>query len=99
MTQVKQDMPDNCRSPVERFVAVMEDEIMPEGILYDWVGKNNEKAISCANFYELFKLWCQTNGEKSWSNRAVGSELKSKKLYLHLDKSMRQKVQRKYYVF
>ena len=99
MTQVKQDMLDNCRSPVERFVAVMEDELMPEGILHDWVGKNNEKAISCPNLYELFKLWCQTNGEKSWSNRAVGSELKTENLYSYQDKSMRQKVQRKYYVF
>ena len=69
MTQVKQDVLDNCKSPVERFVAVMKDEIT-EDILYDWVGKNNEKAISCPNLYELYKLWCQTNGEKSWSNRA-----------------------------
>jgi len=90
---------DNCRSPVERFVSVMEDEIT-EDILYDWKGKDNEKAISCPNFYdELYKLWCQTNGEKSWSNKAVGSELKTKNLYSYQDKSMREKVQRKYYVF
>ena len=37
MTQVEQDMLDNCKSPVERFVAVIKDEIT-EDILYDWVG-------------------------------------------------------------
>ena len=98
MTQIKQDMLDNCKSTVERFVLDMEDEI-DEDILFDWKGKDNEKAITCSNFYELYKLWCQTNGEKSWSNKAVGSELKTKNLYSYQDKSMRQKVQRKYYVF
>ena len=98
MTQVKQDMLDSCKSPVERFVSVMEDEIT-EDILYDWKGKNNEKAISCPNFYELYKLWCQTNGEKSWSNKAVGSELKTKNLYSYQDKSRDGTVQRRYYVF
>jgi hypothetical protein len=98
MTQVKQDMLDSCKSSVERFVSVMEDEI-DEDILYDWKGNNNEKSISCPNFYELYKLWCQNNGEKSWSNKAVGSELKTKNLYKYQHTSKRNKVQRKYYVF
>jgi hypothetical protein len=39
-----------------------------EACLYDWVGKDGEKAVSVDNFYGLFINWCAKNGEKgSWS--------------------------------
>jgi hypothetical protein len=98
MTQIKQDMLDNCKSTVERFVLDMNDEI-DEGLLYDWIGKEGEKAITCSNFYEQYKTWCINNGEKTWSNKAVGTELKTKQLYKYQDKSQINKIQRKYYVF
>jgi phage/plasmid-associated DNA primase len=98
VTKMKQEMLDNCKSSVERFIDEMDNEL-DSGLLYDWVGKEGEKAISCPHFYEIYKTWCSQNGEKGWSNKAVGSELKAKELYKYQDKSQLNKIQRKYYVF
>jgi len=98
MTEIRRDLLDSCKSNVERFVSQMNEEI-DEALLYDWVGKEGEKAVSCANFYEQYKFWCSANGEKGWSNKAVGSELKNKQLYKDMDKSRHNKRQAKYYVF
>ncbi len=98
MTDIRKDLLDSCKSNVERFVSQMNEEI-DDALLYDWVGKEGEKAVSCANFYEQYKCWCSANGEKCWSNKAVGSELKNKKLYKDMDKSRHNKRQAKYYVF
>ena len=98
VTQMKQEMLDNCKSSVERFIDEMDNEL-DSGLLYDWIGKEGEKAISCPNFYEIYKTWCTQNGEKGWSNKAVGGELKGKELYKYQDKSQINKIQRKYYVF
>ena len=98
MTEIRRDLLDSCKSNVERFVSQMNDSI-DEGLLYDWVGKEGENAVSCANFYEQYKFWCSANGEKGWSNKAVGSELKNKQLYKIQDKNRHDKRQSRYYVF
>jgi len=98
MTEIRKDLLDSCKSNVERFVSQMNDEI-DEALLYDWVGKEGENAITCANFYQQYKDWCSANGEKSWSSKAVGSELKNKKLYKGVDRNRRDGRQATYYVF
>jgi hypothetical protein len=98
MTEIKQEMADLSKSSVQRFVECMNDEL-DEVCLYDWVGKDGEKAISCLNFYENYKGWCSSNGEKAWSNKSVGTELKNKKLYRENDKNRNNKQQRRYYQF
>lgn len=47
-------------------------------MLYNWIDKQGQSAISCGNFYSLYRLWCIENGEKPWSNKAVGVELKNR---------------------
>jgi len=98
MTCMKQDLLNNCKSAVQRFVDVMQDDFT-ESELFDWVGKDDVKAVSYLNFYELYKQWCQTNGEKTWSNRAVGNELKSKKLYKTVGENRNGGVKKRHYTF
>ena len=98
MTCMKQDLIDNCTTNVERFIDEMNDEF-PESDLYDWLGKDDVKAISCSNFYEFYKMWCLSNGEKSWSNKAVGNELKNKKLYTNIGQNRNGGVKKKHYIF
>jgi phage/plasmid-associated DNA primase len=76
----------------------MNDEI-DDVCLYDWVGKDGEKAISALNLYEQYKGWCSSNGEKAWSNKSVGTELKNKKLYREKDKKKYNNEARWYYQF
>ena len=76
----------------------MGDEI-PEDVLFDWVVEDDTPAISCSIFYELYKLWCQPNGETPWGNKTVGSMLKAKKLYKCQGQNKRDRIKRKYYVF
>ena len=75
------------------------DESMDNALLYDWIGKDGQKAISCLNFYSQYRAWCSENGEKAWSSKAVGSEMKNKKMYKEIGKNQRNKQQRRYYVF
>jgi phage/plasmid-associated DNA primase len=98
MTSIKQEMLENSRSSVERFVERM-DESYDEALLYDWVSKDGQKAISCVNFYEKYREWCGMNGEKPWSSKAVGCDLKNKKLYKEFGKTRHNKQQRCYYAF
>jgi hypothetical protein len=98
MTEIKKEMLDLSKSSVQRFVECMNDEL-DEACLYDWVGKDGEKAISCLNFYEHYKGWCSSNGEKAWSSKAVGTELKNKKLYKENDKNRYNNQQKRYYQF
>jgi hypothetical protein len=80
MTEIKKEMADLSKSTVQRFVECMNDEL-DEACLYDMIGKDGQKAISALNFYENYKGWCSSNGEKPWSSKAVGTELKNKNLY------------------
>ena len=98
MTCMKQDLIDNCKTDVERFCEEMDDEF-PESDLYDWLRKDDVKAVSCSNFYKIYKMWCLSNGEKGWSNKAVGNELKNKKLYATLGENRNGDVKRKHYIF
>jgi len=98
MTNIKQEMLELSKSSVVRFVECMDEEL-EETVLYDWVGKDGERAVSCLNFYENYKGWCSNNGEKVWSSKAVGTELKNKKLYKLLDKNRHNNKQSKYYQF
>ena len=98
MTEIKQEMLELSKSSVQRFVGCMNDEL-EQTCLYDWVGKDGEKAISALNFYSHYKGWCLNNGEKSWSNKAVGTELKNKKLYKEKNKNRYNKQERHYYQF
>src|SRR5210317_79242 len=72
MTEIKKEMLDLSKSSVQRFVECMNDEL-DAACLYDMIGKDGEKAISCLNFYEHYKGWCSSNGEKAWSSKAVGT--------------------------
>jgi len=92
-TEIKKEMLENCRSSVERFIEIMNDEYQDE--LYDWRCKNDEKAVSKSNFYRLYQYWCKNSGEKCWSQKAVGSELKNKKLYKETNTS-RNKIKEPY---
>jgi hypothetical protein len=98
MTEIKQEMLDLSKSSVQRFVECMNDEL-DEACLYDWVCKAGEKAISAINFYENYKGWCSNNGEKAWSNKAVGTELKNKNLYKEKGENRQNGSRRNYYQF
>ena len=99
MTNIKEEMLELSKSSVVRFVECMNEEL-DESVLYDWVGKDGEKAVSVDNFYSLFLNWCTTNGEKgSWAKNKISIELKSKGLLKTESKNMRNKEQKRYYQF
>src|SRR5210317_1642792 len=99
MTEIKQEMADLSKSSVVRFVECMDEEV-DNAMLYDWVGKDGEKAITVDNFYALFLDWCSKNGEKgSWAKNKIKTELKSKGLLRMEGRNMRNKIERRYYQF
>jgi hypothetical protein len=99
MTNIKEDMMDNSRSSTERFIKCMDEDFEP-ALLYNWVGKDGERAITVNRLYEYYSMWCTTNGEKNkWSNKIFTSELKSKGLYKTKDKNQIDGVQNRYYQF
>jgi len=98
-TDLKREMISNQRSSLERFVAEMDEEL-DHAVLYDWIGKEGEKAISSGNFYQQYKCWCALHGERTtWSDNTVGGHLKTKKMYKYDGKSRRNGRQSRYYVF
>jgi hypothetical protein len=97
-TSIRDDMLNHSKPGLDRFVEEM-NEYCTESDLYDWVGKDKEKAVSCSNFYQMYKQWTVDNGEKSWSNKAVGSRMKAKKMYKTTGKNQRGGIQRVYYTF
>ena len=96
MTDIKREMLESSKNTVQRFVENMDEEY-ESAFLYDWIGKDGERAISCAHFYEKYREWCGLNGEKSWSSKAVGVGLK--KLYREMGQNRYNKEKRKYYQF
>lgn len=98
MTEIKEEMLESSKSSVQKFVECMDEEIEP-AILYDWVGKDGQNAISGSNFYAQYKGWCCANGEKAWKNTSVGIELRNQKLYREKDRKNRNGVTRCYYQF
>ena len=96
MTDIKREMLESSKNTVQRFVENMDEEY-DSMFLYDWIGKDGERAISCAHFYEKYKEWCGINGEKSWSSKAVGVGLK--KLYKEMGENRYNKEKKKYYQF
>ena len=96
MTDIKREMLESSKNTVQRFVENMDEEY-ESAFLYDWIGKDGERAISVGHFYEKYKEWCGLNGEKSWSSKAVGVGLN--KLCKTKDKNRNNKEQKRYYQF
>ncbi len=97
MTAIKAEMLESSKTNVERFVKGMNDEFEHDE-LYNWTSKDGNKAITCSHFYDLYKRWCSENGEKSWSHKAVGSELKTKGLCTQ-DQNRNGEKKARYYEF
>ena len=99
MTDIKQEMTDLSKSSVVRFVECMDEEV-DNAMLYDWIGKDGEKAVSVDNFYSLFLNWCTTNGEKgSWPKRKISIELNSKGLLKEHGQNRYNNTKGRYYQF
>ena len=99
MTNIKEEMLELSKTSVVRFVECMDEEL-DEALLYDWIGKDGQRAVSVDNFYTLFLNWCAKNGEKgSWAKNKIGIELKNKRLLKIEGKNMRNKEQKRYYQF
>ena len=97
-TELRDDLIECSKNNVERFINDMSEEF-DHGLLFDWVGKNDEAAISSTNFYEYYKLWCTNVGEKSWSKKAVTTELINSKLFKYTGRSQYKNSRKYYYVF
>jgi hypothetical protein len=99
MTEIKKEMANLSKSSVVRFVECMDEEV-DNAMLYDWVGKDGEKAITVDNFYTLFLDWCTKNGEKgSWPKNKIKTELNSKGMIRDYDRNMRNNTRSSYYQF
>ena len=97
-TELRDDLIQMSKNNIERFIAEMDDEI-DDALLYDWKGKQNEPAITCSNFYEYYKIWCNTVGEKAWSKKAVSLELINSKLYKYQGRSQINGLKKTFFVF
>jgi hypothetical protein len=99
MTEIKQEMADLSKSSVVRFAECMDEEV-DNALLYDWVGKDGEKAITVDNFYALFLDWCTKNGEKgSWAKTKITGELKNKGIIREYGRNTRNNKESRYYQF
>ena len=96
-TELRESMMNATKTSVHRFVEIMDEEL-DEAVLYDWIN-DGKKAVSCTNFYLQYKCWCTDNGEKIWSNKSVGVELKNKQLYKSIDRTQKNKIRKRCYSF
>ena len=99
ITNIKEEMLELSKSSVVRFVECMDEEL-DEALLYDWIGKDGQRAVSVDNFYTLFLNWCAKNGEKgSWAKNKISIELKNKGLLKNTGRNERNKELKRYYQF
>lgn len=97
-TSFRTELLESNKNTIERFVESMDDDHDPK-LLYDWKGKHKENAITVSHFYQYYRDWCVNVGEKSWSMKAVASEIKHSNYLSYTARSQINGIQKTYYVF